>query len=269
MGLLRKIRRSLFGEDWGPKSLDVPAAWRRAGGGGVRVLVIDTGAPVRAVRGAFRAHAAFTGSLNLGLCQSFVYGEDFRDRNGHGTAVAGVVRDWAPRAEIVCYKVTPEDAASAAGTSDLVAALRAAIYIEPHIVNLSLGAQVGLTKVRKAVAALAAQGALVVAGSGNDPERPSAIAKFPDVLSVGACGRDGKAARFSASAGLLMPGVDIRAPWKDGGYRIASGTSLAAAAASGLAALALSAAVAAGGHLEPMTLRAVVAAVAKREGGAA
>lgn len=231
MRLLRKIKRSLLGENWGPSFVSMPDAWRATGGAGVRVLVIDTGAP--------RNGAA---ARRVTSASSFVWGEGAWDENGHGSAVCGIIHEWAPKAELISYKALDRDG-HLEGCTNVLTALRTAINLKPHIVNLSLAAYVGASKLRDPIRELVAGGALVIAGVGNDPTKGMAYpARFDEVVSVGAIDNTGEVADFSLPiADLFMPGVDIRCPWKNGEYRLASGTSLAAAAASGLAALAMSA----------------------------
>jgi subtilisin len=231
MGLLKKIKRALFGSNWGPEFVTLPDSWRASGGSGVRVLVIDTGAPRRCPAAPYVTCAS-----------SFVWGEGAWDENGHGTAVCSIIHDWAPRADIISYKALDRDG-HLEGCTNVLTALRTAINLKPHIVNLSLAAYVGASKLRDPIRELVAGGALVIAGVGNDPAKGMAYpARFDEVVSVGAIDNTGEVADFSLPiADLFMPGVDIRCPWKNGEYRLASGTSLAAAAASGLAALAMSA----------------------------
>jgi subtilisin family serine protease len=64
---------------------------------------------------------------------------DFIDRLGHGTAVAAVIREKAPAAEIYAIKVFDRELA-ATGRA-LVAGCAHALEAGAHIVNLSLGTQ--------------------------------------------------------------------------------------------------------------------------------
>lgn len=231
MKLLKEIKRRLFGDDcddWGPRSLNVPTKWRKARGKGVKVLVIDTGVPFR---------------LGIGLeDRNYVYNEDIIDANGHATAIAGIIRDWAPKAELVFYKALDQDG-HIDGCTNVLSALRAAVLLQPAVVNLSLAAYRGASKLHGPIQELVAGGSIVVAGTGNDPTKGTAYpAKWDEVIAVGASKRKGEVADFSApGADIIMPGVDIRVHWLQGSFRTSSGTSLASAAASGLLALAMSA----------------------------
>lgn len=242
MNIIQRIKARIFGYNWGPDFVCIPESWRATQGDGVTVLVLDSGAPAQIRYGDAVAHPFIGDALNCEACDSFVWGEWAEDNNGHGTAVAGIVHAWAPKAELVSYKVVGDNG-HAAGTSDIRTALKTAVHLEPDIVCISLAAYEGVSKLHGPIQTLRERGTLVVAGAGNDPKRELAYpARFREVLSVGACGRDGQIAPFSArGADILMPGVDIRTPWLNGGYKVGSGTSYAAPAAAGMAALMLAA----------------------------
>lgn len=242
MKLLKEIKRRLFGDDWGPGFVNIPESWRASKGDGVRVLILDSGWPTQKYHGDLVAHPFIGDALNCEACDNFVWSEWPEDNNGHGTAVAGIVHAWAPKAELVSYKVIGDNG-HAAGTSDIRMALKESAHLKPDVVCISLAAYEGVSKLHGPIQTLRELGTLVVAGAGNDPEKQLAYpARFREVLSVGACGRDGKIAPFSArGADILMPGVDIRTPWLNGGYKVGSGTSYAAPAAAGMAALMLAA----------------------------
>lgn len=100
MGILRNIRNRLIGENWGPASVRIPAKLRRAGGEGVRVLVIDSGVP---------DHGAVVGAIDVKNCRNFVWDEGKGDLNGHATSVCGVLLAWAPKVSITCFKAMDRD----------------------------------------------------------------------------------------------------------------------------------------------------------------
>lgn len=80
------------------------------------------------------------------------------------------------------------------------------------------------------------KGILLIASAGNegykDGNTISYPAKFQSVVAVGALDKN-DARGFLSSKGdeleLMAPGVDILSTWKDGNYRLDSGTSMAAA----------------------------------------
>ena len=67
----------------------------------------------------------------------FTGGEDFADRLGHGTAVAGVIREKAPEAELYAVKIF--GTRLSAGIETIERALAWCVEHEMDLVNLSLG----------------------------------------------------------------------------------------------------------------------------------
>jgi subtilisin family serine protease len=97
--------------------------------------------------------------------------DDYVDRLGHGTAVAAVIREKAPAAEIYAIKVFDRELAATGGA--LVAACSHALDAGAHLVNLSLGTrnrdhERALADV---VARLTAAGVKVIAAGVQDGSR--------------------------------------------------------------------------------------------------
>lgn len=229
--------------------LSVPAEWRRTQGEGVKVLVIDSGAPADADGGAPRVHPDLQHALLLEECKSFVWGEDIFDAVGHSTAVCGIIAaggrnaygaaGYAPKAKLVTYKAAGANGRGSA--TDLRRALSAAAELRPDIVCVGIAVKSGASKMVGALKRLEALGIPVVCAAGNDGDQGVMYpAKFPQTIAVGARGSDGREATFSARGpeiDCLFPGVRVRTLWKDGGCAIVSGTSYAAPAAAAIAAL--------------------------------
>lgn len=118
----------------------------------VRVVLIDSG--------VHAAHPHVGGvSVGVGVDSSGDLHDDFVDRLGHGTAVAAVVREKAPAAEILVAKVFDRELA-ATGPA-LVAACEWALQQGADIVNLSLGT----TNAQHEAALAAVVNRLLVAGA--------------------------------------------------------------------------------------------------------
>lgn len=99
-------------------------------GRGIRVAVIDTG--------VHAAHPHVLGVAGgIGIDLAGLEHNDYVDRLGHGTAVAAVIREKAPEANLLAVKVFDRELST---TGDaLVAALRWARGAKVRLVNLSLG----------------------------------------------------------------------------------------------------------------------------------
>ncbi len=180
---------------------------------------------------------------------------DVTDSDGHGTHVAGIVGapgngtgmyGVAPAATLLPIKVFSGGTAPA---SAVTAGLDYAMTKSARVINLSLGANspTGDTGLRR-VAATNSAVIVIAAGNGGlaNPNWPSRYAKESwangTMISVGAVDANRKLASFSNRAGdiaqfyLVAPGTNIISSYGNS-YEYMSGTSMAAPAVSGAAAL--------------------------------
>lgn len=130
----------------------------------VRVAVIDSG--------VHAGHPHVGGVWGgIGIDEAGGAHPDFVDRLGHGTAVAAVIREKAPEAEIFAIKVFDRELA-ATGAS-LVRACSEALESGAHLVNLSLGTQNPDHEpaLRDAVGRLLEKGVKVIAAGEQDGVR--------------------------------------------------------------------------------------------------
>jgi hypothetical protein len=177
------------------------------------------------------------------------------DHNGHGTHVAGIIAAhgnndrgisglcWS--AQLVSVRFM--DANGGGYTSDAAAGIVYAVNIGAHVINASYGSGTPTEVEREAIAYAASRDTLIVAAAGNDhvnaDTKPLYPAAFPDanVISVAATDDRDHLAGFSnygkRSVDLAAPGAAIASTWDDGGYREASGTSMAAPLVSAAAAM--------------------------------
>lgn len=177
------------------------------------------------------------------LSGSAVDPKDTADRNGHGTHVATLAAGLecgSSRAKVVPVKVLDD---RGSGTTDWI--LEGLEWIagqrregEAQVVNASLGGGIS-ESLDEGFRRLKREGFRVVVAAGNENRDASVSspARVKELITVGAVGQDDARASFSnygSVVDLWAPGVDIRAGWFDGGYRVLSGTSMAAPIVSGL-----------------------------------
>jgi subtilisin family serine protease len=172
------------------------------------------------------------------------------DDNGHGTAVAGVIAALADNAvggSGVCgsCSILPIKAMGADGTGDLATVadgIVRATDLGARVIDLSLGAPLGMDALRQAVDYASSMGVVVVAAAGNDGgPTPVYPAGYTNVLSVGATDRQDRLypwSDYGRWVRVTAPGCNV-VPKLHGGYGTFCGTSSAAPLVAGLAGLAL------------------------------
>lgn len=77
--------------------------------------------------------------LRVGPSGRIVWSEDYRDEIGHGTAIAGLIREKAPQARLYAIKIFHDELR--APTAVLLASLRRAIRRGAKVIHLSLGTE--------------------------------------------------------------------------------------------------------------------------------
>ena len=177
------------------------------------------------------------------------------DRNGHGTHVAGIVAARGNNDRGVsglCWKakvmpVRVLDADGRGNTSDAAEGIVYAVNHGVHVVNASYGSTKSSSIERDAIRFAADHNTLIVAAAGNDhanaDKKPMYPAAYSDdnVISVAASDDRDRLASLSnygkKSVDLAAPGDGIASTWDDGGYRGASGTSMAAPLVSAAASM--------------------------------
>ena len=226
-----------------------------SGGAGINVAVLDTG--------VYTKHPDLTRRVAqcLDFTKKTVPSSGCADLNGHGTHVAGTILAdggadglgiWgvAPQASLLAYKVL---GASGSGFSDdIAAAIRYAADHGANIISMSLGSSADDPLMRDAITYAVGKNVLVVAAAGNSgPDLDTMV--YPgankDVIGVAAIDSALRVADFSSRGinngdGIITerevevaaPGVSVESTYKDGGYAVYSGTSMATPHVSGLAA---------------------------------
>ena len=265
---------------WGLQATRILSS--RYAGRGIRVAILDTGVDLQ--------HPDFAGRTIVS--QSFVTGLPVDDGNGHGTFCVGVAcgpqqPSQPPRygiafgADLYIARVLDDNAGGTDG--NILAGIDWAVRNNCAVISMSLGSPVAVgdsyPHVYEQVAARAlAAGSLLIAPAGNESQRPDTIAPVehpancPSIVAIGALDPSFAVAPFSngglnsngGEVNLAAPGIAIfSAAPRPTLYQTASGTSMAAPYAAGIAALLAEAnPTARGAALQALLLQSFVALVA-------
>jgi thermitase len=208
-------------------------------GAGVTVAVLDSGVDLQ--------HPALLGHLDPGY--DMVADDDLAHDEGaglgwgHGTHIAGIIRQVAPESRVLPVRVL--DANGRGNTFTLAYAIEWAVRNGADVINLSLGTPYDSKVLRETVAWAQAQGAILVAAAGNSNTSSLQYpVGYPGVIGVTALAPDDRKADFANYGSwveLAAPGVAITSTIigpEGSGYAAWSGTSMATPFVSGAAALA-------------------------------
>ena len=237
---------------WGLRVMEWFRVARRPDARDVHVAVLDTGVDA--------SHPDLDGVI-----ASYDHdGRSARDFRGHGTHVAGIVGARAnngigiagvANCKLHVWKVFADPLARGLeeefDDEAYNQALAAVLDSPARIVNLSLGGSERSRVEQDLIAALVAEGALVVAAMGNEYEEGNPIewpAAYANVLAVGAIGENRRRASFSNTGkhiNLVAPGNHILSTLPryasfirdETDYAAWPGTSMAAPHVAGVAAL--------------------------------
>ena len=168
----------------------------------------------------------------------------------HGTAMAGAIAAHskligvAPKVRLLAIRAFAGEGDSAKGTTfSILKALDWAASKDARIVNMSFAGPAD-AMLRDMIVKAHGRGMVLIAAVGNaGPKSPPLYpAADRDVIGVTATDADDKLlpqANRGPQVAVAAPGVDILAAAPDGQYQMTSGTSVATAHASGVAALLL------------------------------
>jgi thermitase len=232
--------------------IHLPQAQKMASntGTGVTVAVIDTGIDLN--------HPAFSGHLTSGW--DFIDGDAIPQEGfsplgpnaafGHGTMVAGVILNVAPKATIMPLRVMNQE-----GRGDMNNVIKAIDWAVGHgaqIINLSLGTKLDLASVNAEMAYAVSKNIIFVASSGNSgdtnvsyPAAKAASGGWANaVIGVGSVSTknlDVKSSfsTYGAKLNMVSTGEQLYGPFPNNQVANATGTSFAAPTVSGGLALAI------------------------------
>lgn len=209
---------------------------QKVNGAGMKVAVLDT--QVDVLHPVFLLHTTL--GLDLLTSSLLTIMPTQGHARGHGTFVAGVVRQAAPGAIIMPVRVLDDDGRGS--TAQVAEGIRWAVAHGADVINMSLHTPTDTRVLREAVAHAIEKGVVVVAAYGNEGKNmPSAYpADYPGVVSVMATDQNDRRASFSnyGRPGLVAaPGVNVISAYPTARFGIGSGTSYAAPWVAGVAAL--------------------------------
>ena len=223
------------------RKLHLDQAHQMARGDQVLVAVIDSRIDA--------SHPEFAGSI---VKEIDVLDDKDLQPHAHGTAMAGAIvarsrlTGVAPAAKVIAVRAFGTTAFGiTTGTSfDLARALDRAATAGARVFNLSFAGP-NDPLLQRAITALHGRGSVLIAAVGNAGPKSAALfpAADPNVIAVTATDTDDQVfvgANRGAHIAVAAPGVDILVPGPGGSYEMTTGTSIAAAHVSGLAALLIS-----------------------------
>ncbi|RDI96221.1 peptidase S8 [Meiothermus sp. QL-1] len=226
-----------FGGIPGGEVVGAPMAHSRGRSGqGVRVAVLDTG-----------VDAAIPQLPGYDFVEDDTIPQDGFP-GGHGTGVAGLVREVAPQAGIIPVRVC-----DAGGTCRASRVVRGVCWVVqnhqgPTVLNLSLGGDTPVEALRLALQAALSQGIPVAAAAGNQgnqgsPAHYPAAFDLPGLVAVGALEQNGptwQPAPYSTQGkyvDLAAPGTGLNCIQPGGTSGTCTGTSFATPLVAGAMAL--------------------------------
>ncbi|MBU6150741.1 MAG: S8 family serine peptidase [Chloroflexi bacterium] len=158
--------------------------------------------------------------------------EKWFDGHGHGTHVAGIIRQNYPSVQIVVAKALNDF--GDANDPWIARAITWAVDMDVDVINLSLGGISNSRVLREAVDLAVSKGIIVVAAAGNyghDGSPTFYPAAWPGVVAVAAVDETGEATYFSNRGDyvdIAAEGDKIVSASRTGGLVKLSGTSMAA-----------------------------------------
>lgn len=218
------------------EKLHLSLAHQRVRGIGVTVAVIDSEVDVQHpdLRGVVVDQFDATGGP--------------RKPHAHGTGMVGAMASRtrllgvSPGVRVLAVKAFDETSTSAESTSlQIIKGLEWAIAKNPRIINMSFAGPRDLM-MERILEAASEKNILLIAAAGNaGPKSPPLFpAAEPNVLAVSATDASDRpftGANRGKYIALAAPGVDVLVPAPDSAYQLTTGTSVAAAITSGVAAL--------------------------------
>ncbi|MEZ4630557.1 MAG: S8 family serine peptidase [Deinococcales bacterium] len=234
---------------WNQIKLKEAHAISRNFGEGIVVAVIDTGLDLN--------HPVFAGRLVANNKWRDYIDNDYYPMEassgsgrGHGTSVASIILQIAPKAKIMPIRVL--DALGKGDTDDVISAIDWAISNGANVINLSLGTYSSVSAMQSVIDyASYYRGVYVIASAGNDANTKAVYPafwaeeayysyRFMSVGSVNSSDAPSSFSNYGASLQYFAPGERIYGAFPSNQIIHTTGTSFATPMFSGAIALALS-----------------------------
>jgi subtilisin family serine protease len=257
---------------YGAQTIRADRAHRRATGKGVKIAVVDTG--VETNHPDLRGRVVATANFVEGGDQTF-------EQDRHGTAVAGVIAaradngigifGIAPEAELIalkaCWPRAPQAPGALCSSWTLAKAIDFALQAGAQVLNFSLAGPPDPLLARLLTTAVQHQITIVAAVLEEGERGPGFPASLETVLAIRSSDPHGHVHSMvgADAAALAAPGVDILTTAPHEAYAFLSGSSLATAHVTGIAALLLEQEP----RLTPAQVQALLRATAQPIAGAA
>jgi thermitase len=211
-----------------------------AGNQEIIVAVLDSGIDL--------AHEDLAGKITEGV--NFTGSKTEYDIQGHGTHIAGIlaaninnhtgIAGAAPNAKLLNVKVVEDN--GMVWPSNAAKGIVWAVDHGARVINMSFAIPTGSDKLAEAVKYAAEHGVILVAASGNHVKSLTYPAAYPEVIAVAALNPDSTpwaGSSDNARVDAYAPGVEIYSTVPGNRYEYKSGSSMATAYVSALAALTL------------------------------
>ncbi len=223
------------GDQYAPDKLNLPEAHRLATGSRVLVAVIDSGIDA--------SHPDLAGAV----VRSFDPAAGDRAPHAHGTGMAGAIAarrnvlSAAPRVGVLAVRAFDPRSGGEGTTFNIIRGIDWAVENGARIVNMSFAGPAD-PRLGDVLDRAAKRGVVLIAAAGNaGPNSPPLYpAADRNVIAVTATDIEDRlytGANRGSHIAVAAPGVEILVPAPGGNYQFTTGTSVAAAHVSGVAAL--------------------------------
>lgn len=229
---------------WNITAFDLPNAWKKTKGEGVKIAVLDTGCDLD--------HPDLKNNLLKGINLIDPSKEPWDD-NKHGTHVCGIISaenndigvvGVAPNAKIIPVKVLDKN-----GSGDISTVAKGIKWsvdeAKADFICMSLGSPDPVDEVRNSIIYALSKGVICFVAAGNSGKTKQIFypANYPETIAIGSIDENFDRSSFSNTGDnldFMAPGNKILSTIPDNWYAILSGTSMATPFAVGVAALYLS-----------------------------